>query len=48
MSLLDAFIEFDAALEWQLDDPLLGDDASGVDPEAAWGSPAPAVGAAAA
>ena len=39
MSLLDAFSDFDAALDWQLDDPLLADPPSddGADPP----SPAP-------
>jgi hypothetical protein len=34
MALLDALIEFDAALEWPLDDPLLADEPpSDVEPD---------------
>lgn len=43
MSLLDAFVEFDAALEWALDDPLLADEPSGADAPAEWPQPPPAV-----
>lgn len=39
MSLLDAFNEFDAALEWQLDDPLLRDEPTTADVD--WVPPAP-------
>jgi hypothetical protein len=39
MSLLDAFVEFDAALEWALDDPLLADDPPGAEPPGDWPQP---------
>ena len=42
MSLFDALIEFDAALEWPLDDPLLADDQpSAVVTAEGWGTPSP-------
>lgn len=40
MSLLDALSEFDAALDWQVDDPLLADEPSLADAGDSW-SPAP-------
>lgn len=42
MSLFDALIEFDAALEWPLDDPLLADDQPTMIVNAdGWGAPTP-------
>ena len=41
MSLLDAFSEFDAALDWQLDDPLLADEPMADDALGGWPSPSP-------
>lgn len=45
MTLFAALIEFDAALEWPLDDPLLADDQpSGVVAPGGWGTqPSPVV-----
>lgn len=41
MSLLDAFSEFDSALDWQLDDPLLADEPSPDDAGEGWPAPKP-------
>ena len=46
MSLFDALIEFDAALEWPLDDPLLTDDQpAAVVTADGWGTQPPPVAA---